>query len=76
VVAQAATVAGAGIIVGLAGALALARFMTSLIFDIPPVDPLTFAVVPAVLAAVALAAALVPARRAAALDPMRALRED
>jgi len=76
VVAQAATVTGAGIVVGLAGAFALARFMTSLIFGIPPVDPLTFAVVPALLAAVALAAAFVPARRAAAVDPMRALRED
>lgn len=76
VIAQAATVTGAGIVTGLAGALVLARLMTSLIFDIPPVDPLTFAVVPAVLAAVALAAALVPARRAASVNPMRALRED
>ena len=76
VVAQAATVTGAGIVVGLPGALVLTRFMTSLIFDIPPIDPLTFAMVPALLAAVALAAALVPARRAAALDPMWALRED
>jgi putative ABC transport system permease protein len=76
VVAQAATVTGAGIVIGLAGALVLARFMTSLIFDIPPIDPLTFAVVPTVLAVVALAAALVPALRAASVDPMRALRED
>jgi putative ABC transport system permease protein len=76
VVAQAATVTGAGIVAGLAGALVLTRFMTTLIFGIPAVDPLTFAVVPALLAAVALAAALIPARRAASIDPMRALRED
>ena len=75
-VAQAAALTGAGIVVGLGGGLALARFMTSLIFGIRPVDPLTFAIVPALLAAVALAAALVPARRAAALDPMRTLREE
>jgi len=75
VVAQAATVTGVGIGVGLAGALMLARFMTSVLFDIPPADPLTFLAVSALLAAVALAAALVPARRAAAVDPMRALRE-
>jgi predicted lysophospholipase L1 biosynthesis ABC-type transport system permease subunit len=76
VVAQAATVTGAGIVAGLAGAFVLTRFMTTLVFGIPAVDPLTFAVVPALLAAVALAAALIPARRAASVDPMRALRED
>ena len=76
IVAQAATVTGAGIVAGLAGALALARFMTALVFDIPTLDPVTFAAVPAMLAAVALAAAMIPARRAAAVDPMRALRED
>jgi putative ABC transport system permease protein len=76
VVAQAATVTGAGIVAGLAGAFALTRFMTTLVFAIAAVDPLTFTIVPAVLAAVALAAALIPARRAASIDPMRALRED
>ena len=64
------------IVAGLAGALALARFMTALVFGIATRDPVTFAAVPAMLAAVALVAALVPARRAAAVDPMRALRED
>ena len=76
VVAQAATVTGAGIVTGLAGAFALTRFMTTMVFGIQTVDPLTFAVVPALLAVVALAAALIPARRAASVDPMRALRED
>jgi ABC-type lipoprotein release transport system permease subunit len=50
--------------------------MTTLLFEIPPIDPLTFAGVPVVLAAVAFAAALIPASRAASVDPMRALRED
>jgi putative ABC transport system permease protein len=76
VVAHAATVTGAGIVAGLAGAFVLTRFMTTLVFGIAAVDPLTFTVVPAVLAAVALAAALIPARRAASIDPMGALRED
>jgi len=76
VIAQAATVTGAGIVAGLAGAFALTRFMTTLVFGVAAVDPLTFAVVPAVLAAVALLAALIPASRAASVDPMRALRED
>jgi putative ABC transport system permease protein len=76
VVGQAATVTGAGIVAGIAGAFALTRFMTTLLFGIGTVDPLTFAAVPALLAVVALAAALIPARRAAAVDPMRALRED
>jgi putative ABC transport system permease protein len=76
VVLQAATVTGAGIAAGLVGAFVLARLMTTLVFDIPPADPLTFVTVPALLAVVALGAALIPARRAAAVDPMRALRDD
>jgi putative ABC transport system permease protein len=75
VVGQAATVTGAGIAAGLAGALALARVMTTLVFAIPPIDPLTFAASSALLAVVALAASLVPAHRAAAVDPNQALRE-
>jgi ABC-type lipoprotein release transport system permease subunit len=50
--------------------------MTTLPFEIPPVDPLTFAGVPVVLAAVAFFTTLLPAWRAASVDPMRALRED
>jgi len=71
---QAAAVTGVGICVGLGGALALARFMTTLVFGIATHDPLTFIIVPSVLAAVATVAALVPARRAATTDPMEALR--
>ncbi|MGH9144202.1 MAG: hypothetical protein ACRD2I_23945 [Vicinamibacterales bacterium] len=56
---QAATVIGAGIAAGLAGALALARVTTTFVFGIPAIDPITFASVPAMLAAVALATALI-----------------
>jgi putative ABC transport system permease protein len=63
-----------GLIVGLAGALALTGLLRSLLFGIGPRDPVTFLVVPCLLGAVALLAALLPARRAARLDPMDALR--
>jgi ABC-type antimicrobial peptide transport system permease subunit len=73
---QAAIVTVAGIVVGLAGALALGRTMATLVFGVSTRDPITFAIVPALLAIVATAATLVPARRAARVDPMVALRED
>jgi predicted permease len=73
---QAATITGAGIVLGIGGALALARVMRTLVFDVTAHDPLTFALAPIVLAVVAAAATIVPARRAASVDPMHALRED
>ena len=54
--------------------VALICLMQSLLFNISPTDTLTFALVPAVLIAVALAAAYIPARRAARVDPILALR--
>jgi putative ABC transport system permease protein len=66
----------AGAIVGIGGAFALTGFLKSMLFRIGPRDPVTFVVVPAILAAIALAAAYLPARRAAHLDPMEALRAD
>jgi putative ABC transport system permease protein len=64
----------AGIVIGLAGALALTRLMGNLLFGVRPADTATFALVPAILAAVALAACYLPARRAARVDPTVALR--
>ncbi len=63
-----------GVAAGVAGALALSRFMSSVLFGVKPTDPLTFTVVSAILVAVALLATYVPARRAAKVDPMVALR--
>jgi len=65
-----------GLVVGIAGALALTGLLKSLLFGIGPRDPLTFIVVPCLFAAVALVAAYLPARRAARLEPMEALRTE
>ncbi len=65
-----------GLAAGLAAAWVLARYLASVLSGVDPHDPLTFVVVPAVLAVVSLAAATVPTRRAVAVDPMTALREE
>jgi putative ABC transport system permease protein len=65
---------GAGIALGLAGALAVTHVISSLLFGVGARDPLTFAAVAALLAFVALLACLAPARRATKVDPMVALR--
>jgi putative ABC transport system permease protein len=69
-------ITAAGMIGGLAGAVALTRLLRALLFDVSPTDPLTFVVVAAVLGAVALVATLLPARRAARVDPLPALRAE
>jgi ABC-type antimicrobial peptide transport system permease subunit len=61
---------------GLAGALVMTRIVAGLLFAVEPTDPITYAAVVGVLAATAAIACLAPARRAAAIDPMRALRAD
>jgi predicted permease len=63
-----------GVIVGLAGAFALTRFFTSMLFDVRPTEPGVFAAVAALLTVVAVAACYVPARRAMRVDPIVALR--
>jgi predicted permease len=74
VMGQGAKLALAGIVVGIAAALALTRLMRSLLFEVSPADPLTFAGIAVLLVAVALAACYIPARRAMRVDPMTALR--
>jgi len=65
-----------GLLLGVAGALALGRVLGSFIYGIAAYDPLTFAAVAALLAAVALLASIIPAYRAARIEPTRALREE
>jgi len=73
---QGGILAAVGIAMGLAGALGLTRLMEALLFGVSTTDPLTFALVPVLLAAVALLASWIPARRAARTDPVNALRAE
>ncbi|MEJ2701829.1 MAG: ABC transporter permease [Sedimentisphaerales bacterium] len=63
-----------GLVVGIAGAVALTRVLSSFLFDVTPTDPVTLVLVSCVLMTVALLASYFPARRAAKIDPMEALR--
>jgi ABC-type antimicrobial peptide transport system permease subunit len=68
--------AAAGTAIGLAGAFVLSRWMETMLFEVTPTDPVTFAGVAVVLLVVAAAACYIPARRASRLDPLMALRTD
>ncbi len=72
---ETAAALGAGIGIGIPAALACGRIVSSMLFGIRATDPATLALACAALAGVSLAAAYIPARRAARIDPMRALRE-
>jgi ABC-type antimicrobial peptide transport system permease subunit len=67
---------GAGLVIGLGGALAITRTMSSLLFEVRPTDAVSFAGGIACLAVIALAASVVPAWRAARVDPIVALRAE
>ena len=73
VLGQGMVLTGFGVLIGVAGALALTRVMGSLLFGVRADDPLTFAAISLLILGVALLACFIPARRAAKLDPVRAL---
>jgi len=65
-----------GVTLGIIGAAILSKFLVSLLYGVSPFDPLAFAVASVFLVAVALLAAFIPARRAARIDPITALRHE
>ena len=76
VVGQGLGLALAGVALGLAGAFAVTRWMSSLLVDVSPTDPVTFVVLPTLVTVVAILATLVPALRALRLDPAETLRSE
>ena len=74
VLGEGARMAALGVVIGLGASLAITRLMSTLLFGISVTDPLTFAVVPLLMASVALLASFIPARRATKVDPIVALR--
>jgi putative ABC transport system permease protein len=71
---RASALTALGVVLGLVGAMALSKYLTSLLFHVKPTDPATFAMVAVLVGAAALAACYLPARRASRVDPMVALR--
>jgi predicted permease len=76
VVLQGTRIASAGIVIGVAGAVGLTRFLQGLLYDTEPLDPVAFVATSALLLCVGLLASYVPARRASLVDPMKSLRMD
>jgi ABC-type antimicrobial peptide transport system permease subunit len=73
---QSLTLTALGVVIGAIGALATTGLLKSLLFQVAPTDPVTFTVVALVLIASALLASFLPARRAASIDPIVALRNE
>lgn len=73
---EGAAMTAIGVVFGLAAALVLTRYIGSFLFGVAPTDPITFAAVPLLLAAVSAIALWLPAHRATNIDPMEALRQD
>jgi ABC-type antimicrobial peptide transport system permease subunit len=76
VVRQGMTLTLVGLGLGIAGAIGATRLMRGLLYQTQPLDPVTFVSVPVILAVVALLACYLPARRAAKVEPMAALRAE
>jgi ABC-type antimicrobial peptide transport system permease subunit len=76
VLAQGAWLVGTGLVLGVAGAIALRKVLASVLFGVAPTDPVIFAVVFLVLSLVGLTACYLPARRATRVDPLVALRQE
>jgi len=76
VLGQGMKLAGAGLVLGTAGAFGASRLLAKMLYGVKPTDPSTYAVVAAVLGAIALVACYLPARRAMRLDPILALKQD
>jgi len=76
VLARVARLLCAGLLLGLLASAALTRSMTRLLYDVAPLDPQTFAMVPALLIAIGFVASYIPARRASRIDPALALRAE
>jgi predicted permease len=73
---QGLVLGGTGAVLGVAGAVLLTRWLESILFEVDPLDPLTFIIVPLVLLAAVLAASYMPARRASQVEPSQALRDE
>ena len=76
VVTNGVVLAGIGLVLGLAGAVGLTRFLGTLLFETEPLDPATFATTTVVLFVIAVLASYLPARRAAGISPLESMRAD
>jgi ABC-type antimicrobial peptide transport system permease subunit len=73
---NALALAGVGVAIGLVAAAGLTRLMSSLLYGITPLDPLTYAAVPVILVITTVLASYLPARQVMAVDPVEALRSE